>query len=125
MIPGLNDHEVEAILGEAAAAGASTASYILIRLPLEIAYLFKEWLETHTPDRAKRVMGLIRETRGGKVYRSGFGQRMRGSGTYAELLKRRFDLAAARLGLNERRLELDTSRFACPPAAGDQLDLFS
>jgi DNA repair photolyase len=125
MIPGLNDHELEEILRRSSAAGAEIASYILIRLPLEISYLFKEWLETHTPDRARRVMSLIRETRGGKVYRSGFGQRMRGSGTYAELLKRRFDIAAARLGLNEKRFELDTGRFRCPAAAGDQLDLFS
>ena len=125
MIPGLNDHELEAILGEASAAGAAIASYILIRLPLEISYLFKEWLETHTPDRARRVMSLIRETRGGKVYRSGFGQRMRGTGTYAELLKRRFELAVARLGLNQRRLELDTGLFKRPPATGDQMELFS
>ena len=125
MIPGLNDHELEAILGQAAAAGAVTAGYILIRLPLEIADLFTEWLETHAPDRAKRVMGLIRETRGGKTYQSGFGRRMRGTGAYAELLTRRFELAVDRLGFNERRLELDTSRFTPPPATGDQLELFS
>jgi DNA repair photolyase len=125
MIPGLNDHELETILGQASAAGAATASYILIRLPLEIADLFSEWLETHAPDRAKRVLGLIRETRGGKTYRSGFGQRMRGTGTYAELLARRFELAVNRLGFNQRRLELDTSRFTRPPITGDQLELFS
>ena len=125
MIPGLNDHELEAILGQASAAGAATASYILIRLPLEIADLFSEWLETHAPDRAKRVLGLIRETRGGKTYQSGFGQRMRGTGAYAELLARRFELAVNRLGLNQRRLELDTSRFMRPPITGDQLELFS
>ena len=110
MIPGLNDHELEAILGQASAAGAETASYILIRLPLEIADLFTEWLETHVPDRAKRIMGLIRDTRGGKAYQSGFGQRMRGTGTYAELLTRRFEVAAARLGLNGTRPSPDRSR---------------
>ncbi len=125
MIPGLNDHELEAILGQASAAGALTANYILIRLPLEIADLFTEWLETHAPGKAKRVMGLIRETRGGKTYQSEFGRRMRGTGTYAELLTRRFELAVDRLGSNERRLDLDTSRFTPPPAAGDQLELFS
>ena len=125
MIPGLNDHELEAILDQASAAGAGIASYILIRLPLEIADLFVEWLEAHVPDRAKRVMSLIRETRGGKNYQSGFGQRMRGTGTYAELLSRRFQLAVDRLEFNKRQLELDTSRFTSPPANGDQLELFS
>ena len=124
MIPGLNDHELESILAEARAAGARTASYILLRLPLEIADLFEEWLATHAPDRAKRVMGLIRETRGGKTYQSGFGRRMRGTGTYAELLRRRFELAARRLGFDQRADNLDTGRFARPPATGDQLDLF-
>ncbi len=124
MIPGLNDHELEAILAEAAAAGVETASYILVRLPLEIVDLFTEWLDTHVPDRAKRVMNLIRETRGGKTYESEFGRRMRGTGTYAELLKRRFELAVGRLGLNQWRLELETGRFTRPAAAGDQLDLF-
>jgi DNA repair photolyase len=124
MIPGLNDHELESILEAAAAAGAESASYILLRLPLEIADLFTEWLDTHVPNKARRVMSLIRETRGGKTYQSAFGRRMRGTGTYAELLARRFELAAARLGLNQRRHALDTGRFARPPAAGDQFDLF-
>ncbi len=124
MIPGLNDHELESILAEARAAGAQAASYILLRLPLEIADLFEEWLATHAPDRAKRVMGLIRETRGGKTYQSGFGRRMRGTGTYAELLRRRFELAVRRLGFDQRADGLDTGRFARPPATGDQLDLF-
>jgi len=125
MIPGLNDHELEAILSQASAAGAEIASYILIRLPLEIADLFAEWLETHVPNRANRIMSLIRETRGGRIYQSRFSQRMRGTGTYAELLTRRFELAVDRLGFNEHRLELNTSRFTPPPANSNQLELFS
>ncbi len=124
MIPGLNDHELESILDRARHAGAETARYILLRLPLEIADLFSEWLDAHAPDRAKRVMGLIRETRGGKTYQSGFGRRMRGTGTYAELLARRFELAVGRLGYDQSLSALDTGRFFRPPAAGDQLDLF-
>ena len=90
----------------------------------EIADLFAEWLDTHAADKAKRVMSLIRDTRGGKTYQSGFGQRMRGTGTYAELLARRFEVAVGRLGFGQR-FALDTGRFTPPPAAGDQLDLFS
>ena len=125
MIPGLNDHELEAILSQASAAGAEFASYILIRLPLEIADLFAEWLKAHVPNRAKRVMSLIRETRGGKTYQSKFGLRMRGTGTYAELLTQRFQLAVDRLRLNERRLELNTGQFTPPPTNDDQFELFS
>ena len=125
MIPGLNDHELEAILSQASAAGAEFASYILIRLPLEIADLFAEWLKAHVPNKAKRVMGLIRETRGGKTYQSKFGLRMRGTGTYAELLTQRFQLAVDRLRLNGRRLELNTGQFTPPPTNDDQFELFS
>ncbi len=124
MIPGLNDAELETILAEARGAGAETAAYILLRLPLEIADLFAEWLDAHVPDKAGRVMALIRETRGGKTYQSGFGRRMSGTGPYAELLARRFEVAVGRLGFGQG-LALDTGRFTPPPAAGDQLDLFS
>lgn len=124
MIPGLTDHELEAILEEAAAAGAKRASYILLRLPLEIAALFQEWLHEHAPDRAARVLSLLRQCRDGGLYQAAFGTRMRGTGPYAELLRRRFHLACVRLGLNERRLELDCTRFRPPPAPGDQLGLF-
>src|SRR3546814_20345860 len=80
VIPGLNEHELEAVLGAAADAGACKAGYILLRLPLEIRDLFREWLETHVPDRAARVPGLVRPTRGGAPYRDRFGERMRGEG---------------------------------------------
>ncbi|WP_431858412.1 PA0069 family radical SAM protein [Azospirillum sp.] len=123
MIPGLTDHELESILEAAAAAGASGASYILVRLPLEISGLFEEWLRTHAPQRADRVLSLIRQCRGGALYQSGFGRRMAGQGPYAELLSRRFRLTAERLGLGGRWRELDTASFRPPPMPGDQLSL--
>jgi DNA repair photolyase len=124
MIPGLNDHELERILEAAAEAGAGTASYVLLRLPLEIGELFTEWLQEHYPDRAAKVLELVRQTRGGKLYRSEFGLRMRGAGPYAEMLEQRFDVAKKRLGLDERAYRLDTSRFRVPAAADGQLRLF-
>ncbi len=125
MIPGLNDSELEAILARGREAGAGLAGYILLRLPLEIGDLFREWLDAHAPLRAKHVLSLVRETRGGKTYDSTFGKRMRGTGSYAELLGRRYRLACSRLGLNERDYRLDTGRFRPPPRRGDQLDLFA
>jgi DNA repair photolyase len=124
MIPALNDGELEAILEQAHQASASVAGYVLLRVPLEIKDLFREWLETHAPNRAKRVLGLLRETHGGQLYEATFGKRMRGTGEYAKLLQRRFEVAAKRLGLNERRFALDTSQFASPAQAGTQLTLF-
>ena len=124
MIPALNDMELEAILDAAAAAGATGAGYVLLRLPLEIRDLFVEWLEAHVPDRASRVMRLVRDTRGGRDYSAQWGARMRGTGPYAELLRQRFRLAVARLGLNRRRHDLDVSQFRRPPRAGDQMSLF-
>ena len=123
MIPALNDMELERLLEAAAAAGASEAGYILLRLPLEIKALFADWLQSHYPDKAKHVLGLVRETRGGKLYQSGFGTRMTGQGPYAELLKSRFKTACRRLGLNQRRYDLDTSQFEPPRANAGQLRL--
>ncbi len=88
MIPGLNDHEMEAILEAAAEAGATRAGFVVLRLPLEIKELFEEWLRQHRPDRAERVLSLIRQIRGGALYQSGFGLRMKGEGPIAELLER-------------------------------------
>ncbi len=126
MIPALNDMEMERILEVAHEAGAREASYILLRLPLEIKDLWRDWLEEHYPDRAARVMRHIREARGGKDYDSAWGRRMRGSGPFADLLARRFALACTRLGLNgtrEDRMPNRTDLFAPPPAPGDQLSL--
>jgi DNA repair photolyase len=126
MIPGLNDHELEAILEAAQAAGASGAGYVLLRLPLEIKDLFTEWLEAHAPERAKHVLNLIRETRDGALNSSRWGERMKGNGVYADLLAQRFRLATKRLGIAASRdaWKLDTGRFRPPPKAGDQLSLF-
>ena len=123
MIPGLNDHELEAILTAGAERGVDQASYILLRLPLEIKELFEEWLRTHAPDRADRVLSLMRQSRDGALYRSQFGTRMRGTGPFADLLAARFKRGCARLGLNRRHWTLDTGRFTVPPALGDQLSL--
>ena len=124
MIPGLNDHELERILEAASAAGATSASTILLRLPLEIKELFDEWLTEHYPDRADRVSSLIRQCRDGALYQNDFGTRMKGTGPVAELLHQRFRLACRRYGLNERRFELDTSQFRVPPLPTDQFSLF-
>ncbi len=123
MIPALNDMELEAILEAAAEAGATSAGYILLRLPLEIKDLFEEWLAAHAPDRQSRVLKLMRETRGGKLYDATFGRRMKGRGVYAELLNQRFRLACKRLGLDRGEGDLDVSQFRPPPADPDQLTL--
>jgi DNA repair photolyase len=117
MIPGLNDHEMEAILEAASDAGATRAGFIVLRLPLEIKELFEEWLRQHRPDRAERVLSLIRQTRGGALYQAEFGKRMRGEGPIAELLASRFAVAVKRLGLNRERYRLDTARFRVPESA--------
>jgi DNA repair photolyase len=123
-IPGLNDHELEAVLERAKAAGAVGAGYVALRLPLEIKDLFREWLETDHPDRARKVMSLVRQIRGGKDYDPEWGKRMTGAGPVADLLNKRFRLAATKLGLNERWGEMDLSQFRVPPKAGDQMSLF-
>jgi len=125
MIPGLNDQELERILEAAAAAGARTAGYILLRLPHEVKEIFAEWLETHYPLKAAHVLSLVRQTHGGKLYESEFGTRMKGRGPYAELLERRFATACRRLGLTRRGgSPLDVSHFRLPPRPGDQPGLF-
>jgi DNA repair photolyase len=124
MIPALNDAELEAILAAAADAGAVQAGYIVLRLPLEIKDLFREWLEAHAPDRAARVMRHIRTMRGGKDYDAQWGKRMKGEGPYARLLADRFKRACTRLGLNERSYKLDATQFRRPLRVGDQLGLF-
>lgn len=125
LIPVLTDSEMESILEAARDAGAQSASYVMLRLPLEIAGLFEEWLAAHAPLKAEHVMSLVRETRRGKAYDSTFGQRMTGSGVYAETIGRRFELACKRLGFDRgKRFRLDTSRFSPPLARDGQLALF-
>jgi DNA repair photolyase len=100
LIPAVNDSELEEILERAAEAGARQAGYVLLRLPLEVAGLFRQWLDTHMPERAAHVMSLMRETHGGKEYSSTFGERMRGTGSWAQLLRDRFKLACRKHGLD-------------------------
>lgn len=121
VIPMINDMELEQLLAAARDAGARSAGYVLLRLPLEIAELFEEWLQAHFPERAAHVMSLIRQSRGGRNYDSSFGSRMRGEGQFAALLAQRFRLASRKLGLDHRDLQgLDCSLFAPP---GGQLSL--
>jgi len=125
MIPALNDREMEAILGRARDAGASVAGYTLLRLPLELKALFKEWLETHEPQKAAHVLSLVAQCHGGKIYDSAWSKRMVGGGPYAEMLAARFDRACRKLGYSPRSTHmLDTSRFRPPAQKGDQLALF-
>ena len=125
IIPGLNDHEIESIVERAAAVGVRGGHFTVLRLPLEIKDLFREWLETERPERAGRVMSLVRQMRGGKDYDADWGTRMRGEGPIAELIAARFKAAKKRYGLERERMSLDVSRFRVPPRAGDQMDLFA
>lgn len=125
VIPALNDPEIERILDAAAAAGAKQAGYILLRLPLEVRDLFREWLLANFPDRYQHVFRLIREMRGGRDYDSRWGERMTGLGPYAWMLGRRFEQACERLGLNALSLKLSTDCFAPPRKRVErQLSLF-
>ena len=124
VIPALTDHELEAILGAAATHGARAASYIMLRLPLEVAPLFEDWLATHVPDRAQRVMNRVRELHGGKTYDSHWGKRMTGEGEWADLMAKRFDISLNRAGLTTKLPTLRSDLFAVPPKPGDQLSLF-
>lgn len=124
VVPGLTDHELEAILAAAKEAGAVGASWIMLRLPLEVAGLWREWLERAEPGRAAKVMGRVRELHGGRDYDPAWGRRMRGEGLWAELTARRFQAAVARLGLAVDLPPLRCDLFRPPPRAGDQLSLF-
>jgi DNA repair photolyase len=123
IIPGLNDHEVERVLDSARAMGALEAGYVLLRLPLEVSPIFKEWLLRNYPDRYRHVLSLVRSMRGGKDYDAEWGKRMRGEGPYAWQIGRRFEIAAKRLGLNLSRRRLRTDLFS-PTPGSEQLSLF-
>jgi DNA repair photolyase len=124
VIPALNDSEIERILDAAAAVGVREAGYVLLRLPLEVRDLFREWLLANFPDRCRHVFKLIRETRGGKDYDSSWGKRMTGAGPIAWLIGRRFELACERLGFNQARTALSTEHFDPPRRGAEQLSLF-
>jgi DNA repair photolyase len=125
IIPAINDAEIERILDAAAAAGASEAGYVMLRMPLEIKDLFREWLREHFPDKLDHVISLVRDLHGGKDYDPTFGKRQSGTGPYAWSIGRRFELACKRLGLNQRRNRLTIAHFKRPKRTGNQLDLFA
>ncbi|SHH95185.1 PA0069 family radical SAM protein [Pollutimonas bauzanensis] len=124
VIPSLTDHDMEKILFSAKDAGARNAAYVLLRLPLEIADLFREWLAAHHPLKEAHVMNLVKQMRGGKIYDPDFKTRMRGTGVFADLLEQRFRRACAKAGLNQTRHVLSTDLFRPPPEDQPQLKLF-
>ena len=124
VIPAINDAEIERILDAAAAAGAKEAGYVLLRLPLEVRDLFREWVMENFPDRYRHVFKLIQDMRGGKDYDSKWGERMTGTGPIAWMIGRRFEAACERLGLNRRKLKLSTAEFTPTRKRAQQLDLF-
>lgn len=125
IIPAINDHEIEVLLEAAADAGATMAHYVLLRLPLELRELFREWLLTHYPGKLRHVMSLVQSTRGGADYNATFGERQVGTGVYADLIAKRFRLASERFGLRRRgNTKLRTDLFTPPVLPGGQLSLF-
>ena len=123
VIPAVNDSEIEAILKTAHTAGAREAGYVMLRLPHEVKDVFRAWLEANMPQRAAKVMSLVRSVSGGKEYDPQFGIRQTGTGPYAWTIGRRFELACQRLGLNRSKLKLSTGHFRRPPQPGEQLTL--
>jgi DNA repair photolyase len=124
IIPALNDDEIERILEAAKVAGVKDAGYVLLRLPLEVRDLFREWLETNYPDRARHVFKLVRDMRGGKDYDSTWGRRMTGAGPIAWMIGRRFELACEKLGFNMGKNRLTTEHFQPARQGAEQLSLF-
>jgi DNA repair photolyase len=124
VIPAINDAEIERILEAIAETGVRHAGYVLLRLPLELKDLFREWLIENFPDRYRHVINLIRETRGGKDYDSSWGKRQTGSGPIAWMIGRRFEVACERLGFNSTSVKTTTEHFKPPRPSAEQLDLF-
>ena len=123
VIPGLNDSEIPAILQAARNAGASSASYVLLRLPTTVSEVFLDWLATHRPDGASKVESFVRSTRAGKIYNARFGERQRGEGTFAEAIAQTFKLFTRQYGLDQPEPPLSSDHFS-PPADDGQLRLF-
>jgi DNA repair photolyase len=124
VIPGLTDHDMATVLEAAAEAGATSAGYVLLRLPLAVSSLFLDWLRMHRPLAARRVESLIRSTRGGRLDDSRFGSRLHGEAAYAEGITSSFRVFARKAGLDRPLPELDRNLFRPPPHAEDQLRLF-
>ena len=125
MIPGLTDHELEAILEAAVGAGAQAASWVMLRLPRDVARLFQEWLEDALPGQAQKVLKRVREAHGGKDYDPAWHRRLRGQGLAAELIEKRYQLALKRLSISETLPALRCDLFAVPKPASEQRDLFA
>jgi DNA repair photolyase len=124
IIPAINDAEIERILDATALAGVRGAGHVILRLPLELRDLFREWLQENFPDRVSHVFKLVRDMRGGKDYDAKFGTRMTGTGPYAWMIGRRFETACAKLGLNQNKISLSTAHFTPPRPRAEQLSLF-
>ncbi|MCF3935548.1 PA0069 family radical SAM protein [Acuticoccus sp. M5D2P5] len=124
ILPAINDHEIEAIVAEVAAAGATHVNFVILRLPHEVKDIVRDWLAKHFPDRARRVMSVMQAMRGGKDYDATWGLRQRGEGPFAKAVAERFALAAKRHGMNIGTVRLDTTRFVHPRAPSAQMDLF-
>ena len=124
IVPALNDMEIERILDAAQTAGVKEAGYVLLRLPLEVRDLFREWLMANYPDRYRHVFKLIRDTRGGRDYDSTWGKRITGGGPYAWMIGRRFEMACEKLGLNAKKSQLTVEHFHKPKPGAEQLALF-
>jgi DNA repair photolyase len=124
VVPMLNDNEAESVLTASCDAGATSAGYVMLRLPHEVKQLFQEWLQTHYPLKAKRIMTIVRDMRGGREYDARFGARQTGRGAYAELFAQRFRLTCRKLGINKRKTVLDTAQFTCNDSLGAQLEMF-
>jgi DNA repair photolyase len=124
IIPALTDHEIESLLEASHAAGATGAGYVLLRLPLELRDLFREWLLAHHPGKLRHVMSMVQSTRGGRDYVPDFASRQKGTGLYAELIAKRHKLACERLGLGKKYQRLRTDLFTPPVLQGQQLSLF-
>jgi len=124
VIPAINDMDIERILDAVALAGVKGAGFVLLRLPLEVRDLFKEWLMANYPDRYRHVLKLVRDMRGGKDYDATWGKRMTGDGPYAWMIGRRFETHCAKIGLNGSRARLTTEHFQKPPKSTAQLSLF-
>ena len=124
VVPGITDHEIEAIVAAAADHGARSISFIPMRLPHEVAPLFEQWLEAYYPERRSKVMSIIRQMRGGKRNDPGFHSRMRGQGPWADLIRTRIGVASRKAGLNKSKISLRTDLFRRPVISGSQLELF-
>jgi DNA repair photolyase len=121
VVPAITDHEMIKIIGRAAEAGATSAAYVVMRLPYAVKDLFSQWVQAHLPDRADKVLNRIRELRGGKLYDAEWGKRMHGEGIFAEQIEKTFDIACRKYGLDKPRAELSAAAFRRPP--GNQLEL--